>query len=72
MKPLKTKLAYWVTLACVFFILIGTFPGNADEIDDNLAKCAAIKDDNTARLKCFDDLAKQQPAAKEAVNTIPV
>ena len=70
MKLLKNKLAFRVTLACVFFILIGTFPGNAAEIDDSLAKCAAIKDDNAARLKCFDDLAKQLPAAKEAVTTI--
>jgi phospholipase A1 len=55
-----------------FFILIGTFPGNAAEIDDSLAKCAAIKDDNARRLKCFDDLAKQQTAIKEIVNAIPV
>ena len=60
-----------MTLACVFFILIGTFPGNAAEIHDNLVKCVAIKDDNAARLKCFDDLAKQLPAAKKAVNVIP-
>jgi len=41
-------------------------PGSAAEIDDGLAKCAGIKDDNAARLKCFDDLAKQQTSAKDA------
>jgi phospholipase A1 len=70
MKLLKNKLAFRVKLACVFFILIGTFPGNAAEIDDSLAKCAAIKNDNAARLKCFDDLAKQQSAAKEVISAI--
>jgi len=71
MKTLNTKLACKITLACAFFLLIAAFPGIAAEIDDGLAKCAGIKDDNTARLKCFDDLAKQQPAVKEAVNVIP-
>jgi phospholipase A1 len=70
MKLLKSKLAFRVTWACVFFILIGTFPGNAAEIDYSLATCAAIKDDNAARLKCFDDLAKQQPAASEVITAI--
>jgi len=65
MKLLKNKLAFRVKLVCVFFLLIGTFPGNAAEIDDSLAKCAAIKNDNATRLKCFDDLAKQQPAEKK-------
>ena len=71
MKILNAALAYKLTLACVFFLLIAAFPGNAAEIDDSLAKCVAIKDDNAARLKCFDDLAKQLPAAKKAVNVIP-
>lgn len=70
MKLLKYKPAFRITLACVFFIMIGTSPGNAAEIDDSLAKCAAIKDDNAARLKCFDDLANK-PAAKEAVMAVP-
>ena len=67
MKILNNKLAFRVTWACVFFLLIAAFPGNAAEIDDSLAKCAGIKDDNTARLQCFDDLAKKQNAVKEAV-----
>jgi len=58
MKILNAKLVCKLTLACVFFLLIAAFPGNAAEIDDSLAKCAAIKDDNARRLKCFDDLAK--------------
>jgi phospholipase A1/A2 len=70
MKILKTKMEFRSTLACVFFLLIAAFPGNAAEINDSLVKCAEIKDD-AARLKCFDDLAKQQPAAKEAVITAP-
>jgi phospholipase A1 len=65
MKLLKIKPAFKVVSACVFFLLIGTFPGNAAEIDDSLTKCAAIKNDNAARLKCFDELAKQQPAEKK-------
>ncbi|MCX5848072.1 MAG: phospholipase A [Deltaproteobacteria bacterium] len=71
MKYPKIKLAFKATLACVFFLLIAALPGNAAEIDDSLAKCAAIKNDNAARLKCFDDLANKQPAAKEAVTAIP-
>jgi phospholipase A1 len=72
MKLLKNKPAFKVASACVFFLLIGTFPGSAAEIDDGLAKCAGIKDDDTARLQCFDDLAKKQNAAKESVNLKPV
>jgi len=70
MKILNAELACKLTLACIFFLLIAAYPGNAVEIEDSLVKCAAIKDDNAARLKCFDDLAKQLPAAKEAVTTI--
>jgi phospholipase A1 len=71
MKILNAKLVCKLTLTCVFFILIGTLPGNAAEIYDSMAECAAIKDDNAARLKCFDDLAKQQLVEKEAVNVTP-
>jgi len=71
MKTLNIKLVCKLTWACIFFLLIAAFPGNAAEIDDNLAKCAAIKDDHAARLKCFDDLANKQSAAKEAVIAIP-
>ena len=66
MKILNNKLAFRVTWVCVFFLLIAALPGSAAEIDDGLAKCAGIKDDNAARLKCFDDLAKQQTSAKDA------
>ena len=71
MKIINAELACKLTLACVFFLLIAAFPGNAAEIDDSLAKCAAIKDDHAKRLQCFDDLAKQQTAAKEAAIAIP-
>jgi hypothetical protein len=50
-----------------FFLLIATFPVSAAELEDSLAKCAVIKDDNAARLKYFDDLANKQPAVKETV-----
>jgi phospholipase A1 len=71
MKIPNAKLAIKFTLTCVFFVLIAALLGNAAEIDNSLTKCAAIKDDNAARLKCFDDLANKQPAAKEAVTAIP-
>ena len=72
MKILKTGLVFRVTLACVLFILITAFSCNAAEIDDSLAKCAAIKDNNDARLQCFDELAKKQLPAKNAVIANPV
>jgi phospholipase A1/A2 len=65
MKILKTRLVFRVTLACVLFLLITAFSCNAAEIEDSLAKCAAIQDDNNARLKCFDDLANKQIPVKE-------
>ena len=72
MKILNAELVCKVTLACVLFLLIAAFPGSAAEIDNSLAKCAAIKNDNAARLQCFDDLAKKQNAVKEAINLKPV
>ncbi len=72
MKILNAELVCKVTLACILFLLIAAFPGSAAEIDNNLAKCAAIKNDNAARLQCFDDLAKKQNAVKEAINLKPV
>ena len=68
----NAKLACKLTLTCIIFLLIAAFSGSAAEIYDSMAKCAAIKDDNAARLKCFDDLAKKQNAAKESVNLKPV
>ena len=70
MKIPKIKTALRIILTCVFLLLITAFPGNAAEIDDSLAKCAAIKDNNDVRLKCFDDLAKKQIPAKEITVTI--
>ena len=72
MKILKTGLVFRVILACVLFLLITAFSCNAAEIDDSLAKCAAIQDDNDARLQCFDELAKKRIPAKEAAITNPV
>ena len=71
MKITNAKLAIKLTLTCVFFVLIAAFPGSAAEIDDSLAKCVAIKDDNAARLKCFDELAKKQIPTKESVIVTP-
>lgn len=71
MKLLISKIALKLTLACVFFLLIAVFSGNAAVIDDSLAKCAAIKDDSTARLKCFDELAEKQIPAKGVVVASP-
>lgn len=71
MKIMKTGMEFRVTLACVFFLLIAAFPCNAAEVDDSLAKCAAIKDDNATRLKCFDELVNKQTIVKEAVPAIP-
>jgi phospholipase A1 len=50
--------------------MITALPGNAAEIDDSLAKCTQLKDDNE-RLKCFDELAKKQISAKESVIVKP-
>jgi phospholipase A1 len=62
-----------VTLACVFFLLIATFPGHCAEIDDSLAKCAEIKDDNVARLQCFDELAgREKPVTEKDMATAAV
>ena len=72
MKTLNTKLACKLTWACILFLLIAEFPGSAAEINDSLAQCAAIKDDNDARLKCFDDVTNKQTTAKETVITVPV
>lgn len=71
MKTLKIKLALRIVLTCAFFLMITALTGNAAEIDDNLAKCTAIKNDNAARLKCFDELAKKQITAKESVIVKP-
>jgi len=65
MKILRIKPVFRIILTCVFILLITALPGSAAEIDDALAKCAAIKDNNDARLKCFDELANKQPARKE-------
>ncbi len=71
MKTLKIKPALRIILTFVFFLLITALPGKATEIDYSLAKCAAIKNDNAARLKCFDELAKKQIPAKESVIVKP-
>jgi len=70
MKNLKIKPALRIVLTCVFFLMITALPGNAAEIDDSLAKCTQLKDDNE-RLKCFDELAKKQISAKESVIVKP-
>jgi phospholipase A1/A2 len=72
MKILKIKPAFRIILTCLFIVLITSLPGNAAEIDDSLAKCAAIKDNNDARLRCFDELANKQIPAKETVIANPV
>lgn len=69
MRCLKTRLVFRVSWVCVIFLLIASFPCNAAEIDESLAKCAKIKND-TKRLKCFDKLAKK-PVAKKIVTAIP-
>ena len=71
MKTLKIKPAFRIILTCVFFLLITAFHGSAAEIDDGLSKCAAIKDNNDARLQCFDELAKKRIPAQEAVVANP-
>jgi phospholipase A1 len=68
MKNLNTKMMCKVLL-CLSFMLFVAFPGNAAEIDEGLAMCAAIKDDNDARLKCFDNLAEQNIPVKDTLPT---
>ena len=67
MKILNTKLAFRAAFACAVFLLIVTLPGYAAEIDNDLTKCADIKDDHAARLKCFDDLAARNVSVKEII-----
>lgn len=67
MKILNIKLACRAALACVLFLLIVSLPGHAAEIDNGLAKCVDIKDDNAARLKCFDDLAARNVPVREII-----
>lgn len=69
MTFLKTKPMTKIVLTCALLMLIGTFPGNAAEIDESLAKCAKIKND-AKRLKCFDKLSKKA-AVKETVAALP-
>ena len=38
MKNLNTKMVCKVTLVCLFFLLLVTFPSAAAEIDDGLAE----------------------------------
>jgi len=61
MKILNAK------LACVLFLLIVSLPCYAAEIGNDLAKCADIKDDNAARLKCYDDFAARNVPVKEII-----
>jgi phospholipase A1/A2 len=67
MKILKTSAVFRATLACVLFLLLSAFSCHAAAIQDDLTKCAAIKDDNAARLKCFDELANKPIPAKNTV-----
>lgn len=69
MKLLETKPIIKILLACALLMLIGTFPGNAADINESLAKCAKVKND-TKRLKCFDKLSKKA-AVKETVIAVP-
>jgi phospholipase A1 len=71
MKIIKIVPVFRATLAFLLFLLLTAFPCAAADIEDNLAKCSAIKDDNAARLKCFDELADKQITAKDAVITKP-
>jgi Outer membrane phospholipase A len=65
METLKIRKAFKIILICMFFLLFLSFPSRAAEIADRVAECAKIKDDATARLACFDNLAKQQTAVKD-------
>jgi hypothetical protein len=64
MDTLKVKTACKTLLVYLFFLLLTALPGNTAEIDESIAKCADIKD-STARLQCFDNLAKQKAPAKD-------
>jgi len=51
---------------CLFFLLLGgACFSDAAEIDEKIAYCAKLKGDDAARLKCFDDLARQAAAAPD-------
>lgn len=64
MGLLNTKMACKTLLVYLFFLMLTALPGNAAEVDDALAKCAEIKD-SSARLQCFDNMAKQNVPAKD-------
>lgn len=64
MRLARINLFSKTIIACVFFLLIFSLTGNAAEIENGLADCVRINEDS-ARLKCFDELAKKQIPVKE-------
>ena len=69
MKIIKIVPVFGATLAFLLFLFLTAFPCAAADIEDSLAKCSSIKDDNAARLKCFDELANRQITTKDAIIT---
>jgi phospholipase A1 len=64
MGILNAKLACKTMGLCLLLLLLMALPVNAAEIDKSIAKCAEIKD-GSARLQCFDNLAKQNAPVKD-------
>ncbi len=65
MKFFKMMAVCKKMLAGIFLLsLFIPLSGNAAGIDEGMARCAELKNDNAARLKCFDDLVKQQISVK--------
>jgi len=58
--------AFWA--ACILWPSIGL--ANAD-LEDGLARCATISE-SSARLACFDSLAKHPPSAQPSIAVAPV
>jgi len=66
MKTINAQCAFQAMWLCLLFLLLGVCLSSAAEIDEKIAQCANLQDDDAARLKCFDELAGKSTAAPAA------
>ena len=78
MKILNWRFQYLINLSgilvciiCLFLILLSPLCANAEDIKDRMAECTKL-DNDTARLKCFDDLSGRSASVKPVAPVAPV